>query len=120
MAVTYSRTFCGGRGQGLSERDLRVLAVPQLAVHRLLRDYCDTHVSCFGARDANIPRGTYCVERVKTEGITGIGYQHTRRHALGAADAQTVIEIVSALAAEVRRRLGEEEARLLHIAVPDR
>ena len=74
-AVMYSRPFSGRVRHRLREEDLKILSSEQRAAHDHLRAYRDKHVAhSVNAFEENIPRAYYCVERVKEEGITSIGY----------------------------------------------
>ena len=74
--VMYSRPFSGGVRHRLGEEDLKILSSEQRASHHYLRAYRDKHVAhSVNAFEENITRAYYCVERVKEEGITSIGWK---------------------------------------------
>lgn len=116
MTVTYARAFSGGVRYHLREQDLAVLSEHQRAIHAFLRDYRDKHVAhSVNEFEENIARATYCVERVKEEGITGIGYGGGRVASLDGEKVYGLVEITRVLEAQARQLIRAEEKRLLEV-----
>lgn len=114
--VMYSRPFSGGVRHRLGEDDLKVLTEEQRQAHDHLRAYRDKHVAhSVNPFEENIPRANYCVERVKEEGITGIGYGGGRVVGLSGADVAAIIEVTTVLEAHIETQIASEQARLLPI-----
>lgn len=115
-AVMYSRPFSGGVRHRLSEEDLKILSSEQRAAHDHLRAYRDKHVAhSVNAFEENIPRAYYCVERVKEEGITSIGYGGGRVTGLGGVEVNAIIELTNVFEAHVQSQITTEQDRLLPI-----
>lgn len=116
MTVTYARAFSGGVRYHLSEAELSPLSAEQLALHAFLRGYRDKHVAhSVNEFEENIVQAQYCVERVETEGITGIGCQGHRLASLDENRVRGLVEICFALEATVELKIQAEEMRLLPI-----
>jgi hypothetical protein len=114
--VMYSRPFSGGVRHRLGEDDLKVLTAEQRWAHDHLRAYRDKHVAhSVNAFEENIPRANYCIERVKEEGITGIGHGGGRVVGLSGADVTAIIELTTVLEAHIEAQIASEQARLLPI-----
>ncbi|MEO7888209.1 MAG: hypothetical protein ABIR76_15885 [Polaromonas sp.] len=114
IAVTYSRAFSKGVRHHLNESDLGMLSVSQRETHIFMRAYRDKHIAhSVNEFEENIVRAQYCLERVKTEGITAIGYGGARITGLGSDKINELIEITKILENDVRIRITEEEKRLL-------
>jgi hypothetical protein len=115
-AVAYSRPFMTGVRSRLGEDDLRTLNPIQREAHDRLRAYRDMHVAhSVNAYENNNPRAQYCLERVKEEGITGVGCSHGRVSSLSTSDIANISELTAILIERVERRIKEEQARLLEI-----
>jgi hypothetical protein len=116
VAVMYSRPFMKGARLWLGEKDLAILTPDQRTVHDDLRFYRDKHVAhSVNAFEENIPRAQYCVERVKDEGITAIGYGGGRVTGLSGTQVTAVIELTAVLRTYVEAEISKEEQRLLEI-----
>ena len=115
-AVMYSRPFSGGVRHRLSKEDLKILSSEQRAAHDHLRAYRDKHVAhSVNAFEENIPRAYYCVERVREEGITSIGYGGGRVTGLGGVEVNAIIELTNVFEAHVQSQITTEQDRLLPI-----
>jgi hypothetical protein len=116
MTVTYSRAFSGGVRYHLQEDDLEGLSPEQRSVHQFLLDYRNKHVAhSVNAFEENIVRANYCMERVSSEGITGIGFGGGRVASLGGDKITGLIAIADHLESKIQTRIAQEEQRLLKI-----
>jgi hypothetical protein len=116
VAVAYSRPFLSGVRLSLKEGDLAVLTPFEREAHDHLRAFRDKHVAhSVNAFEHNQPRAQYCVERVETEGITGIGCSHGRVSGLSSDDVERVPGLCSTLLNHVDARIAAEQKRLLPI-----
>ncbi|MGB5098913.1 MAG: hypothetical protein WBN82_13500 [Porticoccaceae bacterium] len=114
--VMYSRPFSGGVRHRLGEDDLKTLTPKQRQAHDYLRAYRDKHVAhSVNPFEQNIPRASYCVERVKEEGITSIDYGSGRIVSLSGADVAAIIELTTLLQDHVESQIAAEQERLLPI-----
>jgi hypothetical protein len=116
VAVVYSRAFGPGVRANLREDDLACLSPGQRDAHDRLRAYRDKHVAhSINAFEHNQPRAHYCLERVESEGITGIGCSHGRVSSLSSRDVANVIELTAVLLQYVGARIKEEQTKLLGV-----
>jgi len=116
VAVAYCRAFGPGVRSNLREDDLTCLSPAQRDAHDRIRDYRDKHIAhSINAFEHNQPRAHYCLERVETEGITGIGCSHGRVSSLSSQDILNVIELTNVLLLHVSARIKEEQTKLLAI-----
>lgn len=116
ITVTYSRSFASGVRSRLENADLAILSTEQRAAHDYLRAYRDKHVAhSVNAFEENRPRVSYCLERVKEEGITGITCGGRRIVGLSSVDLENVIKLTTILQAYVDAKITKEQERLLVI-----
>ncbi len=116
IAVAYSRAFGPGVRSNLREDDLTCLSPAQREAHDRIRNYRDKHVAhSINAFEHNQPRAQYCLERVETEGVTGIGSSHGRVSGLSSQDILNVIELTNVLLRHVGLRIKQEQTKLLAI-----
>ena len=116
ITVMYSRPFASGVRRPLGENDLAILSSDQRAAHDHLRAYRDKHVAhSVNAFEENLPRATYCVERVNEEGITGISGGGGRITGLSGTDLKNVIVLTTVLGTYVNSLIAKEQERLLVI-----
>jgi hypothetical protein len=110
----YSRPFMEGTRQRLSAADLSSFTTVQLAAHDTIRTFRDKHVahSVNGFED-NQPTAMYTVETVQTEGIQGIGCNHSRVAGLTVGQCKDLIEISTILGRHVDTLMELERSKLL-------
>ena len=114
--VTYSRPFSSGVRHRLSNADLGILTIEQRELHDFVRDYRDKYVAhSVNEFEENTVRATYCEERVKEEGITGLGYGGGRVVSLSGSEALAIVDLANIFIDYVNIKIGKEQVRLLPI-----
>ena len=112
--VRYSRAFVTGVRKPLREEALQELSDSQRRKHEYFRNLRDKHiahsVNCF---EESVPVARYWIERVETEGITSISCNHHVVTGLGSRDLDALVELVDLLLRFVKKKIKEEETRLL-------
>lgn len=116
ILVRYSRPFVKGVRRWLGAEALRAFTPTQRAKHEHLRLFRDKHIAhSVNPFEDNQPVARYWLERVNEEGITAIECNHSRVVGLSSADIEAVIELSTAMLANVAADLKTEKARVLEI-----